>query len=80
MGKWLQYIGRNTLAIYMLHYFSCHEIYNSSATFYAALQSNFGTIYHNGYSYSRHHHFVDNQCYDMHKPFLAHYLLGVKNR
>jgi fucose 4-O-acetylase-like acetyltransferase len=21
MGKWLQYIGRNTLAIYMLHYF-----------------------------------------------------------
>ena len=46
--------------------------------FYAALQSNFGTIYHNGYSYSRHHHFVDNQCYDMHKPFLAHYLLGVK--
>lgn len=33
MGKWLQYIGRNTLAIYMLHYFSCHEIYNSSATF-----------------------------------------------
>lgn len=39
--------------------------------FYAALQSNFGTIYHNGYSYSRHHHFVDNQCYDMHKPFFS---------